>query len=222
MKDSKGAEYAVRVAHEVWQGHCSQQVPTASPANMRSSNMPTVTGHGRHPHHMQQGGMPHPGYMHPAFMAPSVMGRIGYSPMGVPPVTPLYGQQHRAHDMHMRGMMHRYNPEETKLTETKSAPSKKRSFPDTSPPTTTSKGPVPRTPPVRIEFDPSSSRKKSSKKDSLEEMLSMFGKNKPQQPKRNILNIFSFLTNADLYSATIVSKEWSRVAMDRELWEYGD
>ena len=221
MKDTKGAEYAVRVAHEVWQSHRSQQAPTASPVLMRSNNMATGSGHGHHPHHMQQGGMSHPGYMHPAFMAPTVMGRIGYSPMGAPPVTPLYSQQHRAHEMHMRGMMHSFNAA-TKPPETKSAPSKKRSFSDTSPPATTSRGPVPRTPPVRIEFDPSSSRKESSKNDSLEEMLAMFGRDQPRQPKRTILNIFSFLTNADLYSATIVSKEWSRVAMDRELWDYSN
>ncbi len=216
MKDSKGAEYAVRVAHEVWQGQrAQQQGSAASPANMRSSNIPAGSVHG---HQMSQGAMPHRGYMHPAYMASSVMGHIGYSTMGVPPVTPMFGQQQRAHEMQMRAMMQHYKPEDhsTKPTETKFASSKKRSCPETSPPVTASKNPVPRTPPVRIQFDPSSSRKSKTE----EEMLSLFGKTK--QPKRTILNIFSFLTNVDIYNASIVSKEWGIVAMDRELWEYSD
>ncbi|GAX21038.1 hypothetical protein FisN_1Lh290 [Fistulifera solaris] len=214
MKDSKGAEYAVRVAHEVWQGQrAPQQGPPVSPGNMRSSNLPAGAVHG---HQMSQGTMSHRGYMHPAYMTSSVMGHIGYSTIGVPPVTPMFGQQQRAHEMQMRAMMQHYKPEDqsTKATETKSASSKKRPCPETSTPVTASKNTAPRTPPVRIEFDPSSSRKSKSE----EEMLSLFGD--PKQPKHTILNVFSFLTNADIYNASIVSKEWGRIALDKELWEY--
>ncbi len=215
MKDSKGAEYAVRVAHEVWQGQrAPQQGPAASPANMRSSKVPAGAVHG---HQMPQRTMSHRGYMHPAYMTSSVMGHIGYSTMGVPPVTPMFGQQQRAHEMQMRAMMQHYKLEDqsTNATETKFASSKKRSCPpETSPPVTTSKNTAPRTPPIRIEFDPSSSRKSKSEG----EMLTLFGK--PKQPKRTVLTIFSFLTNTDIYNASIVSKEWGRIAMDKELWEY--
>jgi hypothetical protein len=80
MKDTKGTEFAMRVAQESWKGPhrgqpggLSHRLPLASPANA-----------GRHPHT----------FMHPSYMGPPMMAHIGYSPMGAPTVTPNFGPPH--------------------------------------------------------------------------------------------------------------------------------
>ena len=37
-----------------------------------------------------------------------------------------------------------------------------------------------------------------------------------------MISIFHFLTDTDLYNASLVSKSWLKTAFDQALWEYDD
>jgi hypothetical protein len=45
-----------------------------------------------------------------------------------------------------------------------------------------------------------------------------FGPNVPGQTKTTALVVFSYLTNDDLFNASIVSKRWCDVSFDKALW----
>jgi hypothetical protein len=73
---------------------------------------------------------------------------------------------------------------------------------------------------TRLNFDPTHSLMTTKiKPGSLEAKSSTFGIGVPKQPKTMTLTIFSFLSNADLYNASLVSKEWSKLATDPALWK---
>jgi hypothetical protein len=79
----------------------------------------------------------------------------------------------------------------------------------------------PKTPAVRITFDPATSRQKRKvTAGEVEPTAPYFGRHYPEQPKTTALAIFSFLTNDDLYHAGLVCKQWSKLAMDNELWRF--
>ena len=82
--------------------------------------------------------------------------------------------------------------------------------------------PAPRTPGVRLNFDPATSRKKRQRRNQDEFVAAFFGPRVPKQPKTTTLTIFSFLSNEDFFAASLVSKEWNKLAMDPELWKFGD
>jgi hypothetical protein len=226
MKDTKGAEYAVRVAQEVWKGHRPNppvapphRAPMASPANVGVGGPVPPGSRPQQSPHLPRGGPPH-GYIHPPFLGPPMMGHIGYSPMGITPVTP-YGQPPRALD---RSGMPRLLPKIAQSAPTKKGT--KRSIEEVTPRTKVKKvTPVtksPRAPAVRIQFDPASSRKKRKKEDSLEETFDYFGASNPKQPKTTALAILNCLSNGDIYMAALVNKNWSKLAMDEELWKFSE
>jgi hypothetical protein len=136
------------------------------------------------------------------------MGSIGYSPMGVPPITPGYG------DPRM-GDASRFVRDGV-MTAPGSGPRQtlKRPAQEITPGVST-----PKTPGARLAFDPSLSRKKRKKENTEEEMLAYFGPSLPLQTKTAALAIFSFLSNCDVYKAAQVCKEWKRLATDDELWQ---
>ena len=80
---------------------------------------------------------------------------------------------------------------------------------------------TPKTPAVRLSFDPATSRKNRNVKvgpAEWEETDPYFGETLPEQPKTAALAVFSFLSNDDLYNAGLVCKRWSKLAVDKELW----
>ena len=80
---------------------------------------------------------------------------------------------------------------------------------------------TPRTPGVRVKFDPASSKKKRKISPGQEEAsVPFFGMRYPPQPKTTSLTVFAFLSNDDLYNAGLVCKSWSQLAMDEELWKF--
>jgi F-box-like len=80
--------------------------------------------------------------------------------------------------------------------------------------------PAPRTPAVRVSFDPSSFRKKLT--TGFEEVtFPYFGPSPiPAQPKTTALAIFSYLSNKDASQAALVCKTWKSLAEDEELWKF--
>jgi F-box-like len=90
-----------------------------------------------------------------------------------------------------------------------------------APPHVTPMRGTPRTPGVRVQFDPTSSRKKRKISPGQEEAsVPFFGMRYPAQPKTTALAVFAFLSNDDLYNAGLVCKSWSHLAMDDELWKF--
>lgn len=73
---------------------------------------------------------------------------------------------------------------------------------------------------TRLNFDPTQSHIANQMKPGIvEAKSSTFGIRVPKQPKSMTLSIFSFLSNADLYNASLVSKEWCKLATDPALWK---
>lgn len=60
-----------------------------------------------------------------------------------------------------------------------------------------------------------------SKKEGGEVIIKdYFGPKNGLLDKRAVIGIFSFLSNEELYNASIVSKTWSKIATDDELWTF--
>jgi len=66
----------------------------------------------------------------------------------------------------------------------------------------------------------SSRRKALSPQPVTERAADYFGPDVPDQTKTAALNVFSYLTNDDLFNASIVSKKWCDLAVDKELWRH--
>ncbi len=195
--------------------------PSLPPAMMQRSS-PTGT-RGPHP----QGQPPLPHYMpHHMMMGPPHA--MGYSPMGVPAVTPGYQgslplpPQHLSQDPHRAPTLVRQPPPRLlppppppplgPSTSATTASSVKR-----APQVTPGAFATPRTPATRIGFD---ARRRRSNITLPEPTLDYFGSSVPEQPKTTALAVFSFLGNDDLYNASLVCHLWSRLALDEELWQF--
>jgi hypothetical protein len=253
MKDTRGAEYAMRVAEESWKGVHRQRsssggvpphlrAPLPSPAGRPSmQGMPHMMrpsppgshgrpqgppgSHGRpqgppgshghpqgplvshgHPQGPPVGTGPPQHYM--PYLGPAHMGAIGYSPMGVPPITPGYGDP-------MMGDPSRFpRPGPTIAPGSMARQVMKRPAQKITPGAST-----PRTPGVRRAFDPAQSRKKRRKENSEEDALPLFGPSLPPQTKTATLVVFSFLSNRDVHKAAQVCRNWKRLATDEDLWQ---
>lgn len=79
---------------------------------------------------------------------------------------------------------------------------------------------VPRTPGVRLGYDPYSSKQKRQLSPGQKEATLPYFGELPEQPKTTALAVFSFLSNDEIYNAGLVCKQWSRLAMDEELWQF--
>lgn len=215
IKDHRGADFAMRVADEAWKGkHGGQKLvprkrgvaPLPSPAHPPPHHgHPNYSMH--HPHMMHGSpppghGPPHRGMPGHHYMTHMMMGppHLGYSPMGMPPMTPSY----------MPGK-----------------PSVRSSSKHVQPPHVSERErhrtPVlatPRTAAIRLGFDPVSSKKKRKLRPGAKEATFPYFDKLPEQPKTTALAVFSFLSNDDLYNAGLVSKRWSRLAIDEELWQF--
>ncbi|CAJ1968700.1 unnamed protein product [Cylindrotheca closterium] len=218
IKDQRGADFAMRVADEAWKGK-----PPGLPLSARKGNpypnpgrrypTPSPMGAGRMPHHMMHPGGPprgppshqhqHHHHHHPHYMGPPMM--MGYPPMGMP-MTPVgYHPHSEAHGMYPP-------PPGPPPPSSRKTPGQKS--------VATPASAEPKSPPVRIKFDPATSRKKrNTKAGEPEPTLPYFGSTMPAQPKTTALAIFSFLSNDEIYNAGLVCKSWSRLAVDEELWK---
>jgi hypothetical protein len=266
IKDQRGADFAMRVADEAWKGTNRKRTapPPPAPPARRIAHGPSMPipspATGRlHPTHMmhasprgppaQHGGSHHPHYMshHGMMMGPPMggsmgMGGMAYSPMGMPPMTPVGYQKPltMSHGDH-RGM---YPPTPAPGIPTPAAATRPlaplasaaKTITPVAPITVTSSAVAvaattdtaskttrmtPRTPGIRVKFDPASSRKKLKlSPGSAEPTYAYFGTNTPEQTKTTALAVFSFLSNSDVYNASLVSKKWSQLAVDEELWKF--
>ena len=128
----------------------------------------------------------------PPMMMPP--GRMAYSPMHqLPPGTPAYD--------------HRLMYNRTTLPTPQARPGMVQKSPLLK---------TPKTPVARR--DPLSAKK--SKKPGKEEVKTFFGPRNGEQNKSSAIGIMSFLSNEELYNASIVSKTWSKLALDDELWQF--
>ena len=79
---------------------------------------------------------------------------------------------------------------------------------------------TPRTPGVRLGYDPYSSKKKRQLSPGHKEATLPYFGELPEQPKTTALAVFSFLSNDEIYNAGLVCKLWSKLAIDEELWQF--
>lgn len=248
MKDQGGAEYAMKISKELWERPKStrravapqflQRLPMASPGGLRSSRGASASVR------FQSVEGPYPGEMHfpPHFASSSPQPHL---PSSMPPPSYGHGSQLPSLPPHMRPMM----PEMGLSSMGHGAPMtpvyggpygpipppshQTRSRTATAPmPRSTGKRPaqqitpaslksVDRKPGIRLDFDSAISRKKQQKSGREEQMTLFFGHEVPRQSTTTILNIFSFLSNRDIFRASLVCKDWSRMSMDPELWKFG-
>mmetsp|Transcript_16896 Transcript_16896/g.24620 ORF Transcript_16896/g.24620 Transcript_16896/m.24620 type:complete len:143 (+) Transcript_16896:2-430(+) len=75
---------------------------------------------------------------------------------------------------------------------------------------------TPKTPVARR--DPLSAKK--SKKGAKEEVGKYFGVHNGNHNKTLALAVLSFLSNEEIYNASLVSKTWCKLALDDELWQF--
>lgn len=225
MKDTAGAEFAMRVAEETWKGQGQSgrkpitgqsRGPTNPPPSASRQGPPS--GHGPPPgaysHH--HGGH-HGHYMRPPYMGHHMMPPVGYHHMGVPNVTPGYGDPRGVPfpppPRPSIGSASDASSKETKGTTR--TEDRKRPAKEVTPS-------APRTPATRVAFDIASSRKKRKLDNSEEDTFPYFGAALPAQPKTTALAIFSYLSHDGAYKAAMVCKSWKHLAMDEELWQFNE
>ncbi len=75
---------------------------------------------------------------------------------------------------------------------------------------------TPKTPVARR--DPASAKK--ANKGAKEEKNVYFGPSNGIQTKSSALAVLSFLSNEEIYNASVVSKTWCKLALDDELWQF--
>lgn len=229
IKDQRGADFAMRVADEAWKqgrgappprkpaapaasGAQVRRPPSKSPAHMPPPHMMHPSPRGPHPHPGHRGHPAHPPhpYHHMYMHAPPP----GYPHMAIP-MTPAGYPHHPPPHMMPGESPHMYPPPHVHPG-SGTRKDMKRPHHHVTPIAST-----PRTPGVRAQFDPASSRKKRKiSPGQSEPTVPFFGNKFPQQPKTTALAIFSFLSNDDLFNAGLVCKSWSQLAMDGELWKF--
>jgi F-box-like len=234
MKSGRAREPRQEVYHlpeiltqpkQLHQGLSTDVQATPPMGHMPPPHLMQVKHHASHPPLPQHGGthgLPHhppPPYHHPMYMRGPPP---GYPHMGMA-ITPAGYGHHSRHHMHGDSTPHAiYGPPPYHRLPY-SAPRRpgiKRHAPMAAPQVTPTAS-TPRTPGVRVQFDPASSKKKRKISPGQEEAsVPFFGIRYPPQPKTTSLTVFAFLSNDDLYNAGLVCKSWSQLAMDEELWKF--
>jgi len=76
--------------------------------------------------------------------------------------------------------------------------------------------------PSRIDFDVASKRRKRRARfgGNEEPLRGIFGRGLPKQTETTALGIFSYLSNDDLYNASLACRGWNSLAMSEELWKF--
>ena len=230
IKDRSGAEYALRVSDEQWKSGSGTSGRKAAVPTHRRHPMPSPVM--MPPHHtMYPSPRGHPsqrthGYPRVPSQRQYYMGmpgqmithghpHSGYAPMNMA-VTPGY---HRSAPRMTSGegvprSMYRapHNNHQSSDGKPISRSSTKRNHKSTSG--------SPKTPGVRKPFDPAMSRKKWKTTDGESEPTEPYFGEKMKQPKTTALAVFSFLSNDDLYHASLVCRRWGELAFDDALWKF--
>lgn len=192
IKDHKGAEIAMRTADEHWKGYHIDPNHVQSRHQGLPGLPPVFPSPAQHnPHGMRMHPMMSP--QHFVGRPQMIMGPMGYSPIGMPPMPPPY----HSNDHLRRSPTHQFQ---------------------TSPNGHKAQILAPKNPAARRGFDPHSSKKKKDRK--AEPPVPYFGYKNTSQTKTTALAIFSFLSNDDIYNASLVSKAWSKLSLDEELWQF--
>mmetsp|Transcript_16190 Transcript_16190/g.23061 ORF Transcript_16190/g.23061 Transcript_16190/m.23061 type:complete len:1217 (+) Transcript_16190:303-3953(+) len=210
IKDHHGAEKAMRSADEYWKSGRSE---LQSKANMRRGGYLPHPGlfhspaHGVPPHHMSMSSMMSPAHNQhlgpPQYMGPPhhmMLGHMGYSPIGMQLGTPNFSPKtmHRSlgttYDSSRPTKQHKVTAAVTPLLNT------------------------PRDPAARRGFNPHSVKNKTKAKSEGLELY--FGPTNSFLTKTNMLTIFSFLSNDDIYNASLVSHSWSKLSFSKDLWHF--
>ncbi len=205
IKDHKGAEMAMRSSHDAWKHGMNHGVRSVMPPPGTVFPSP-ASRIGQHPPiGLYSMISPPPGGMRPGSVPPHFMGRsqmimapVGYSPIGMQPVTPAYQRPGRDKSFPP-------TPHFEQKVRTQQKPSPKMC--------------TPKNPAARKGFDPHSSKKKNGEKEPTKQY---FGPDNAAQTKTIALNIFSFLSNDDIYNASLVSHTWSKLCLDEELWQFDE
>ena len=244
IKDHKGADRVMRAADEFWKGNNPNVPMQIGPGVIRNpppppppGMFPSPAGPHQHQHqhrHGHQMGGHHPGashmrmHRHHPMMSPSMHGGphhymapphvmmghpMGYSPVAMHPnPTPPFqssGGMHRSVARTGGGAGSGGSTSNNSSSKRRHGTSQYR-----MPSLTT----TPKTPASRRGFDPHSSKKKN--RGEKEKANLYFGSRNPSQTKNSALAIFSFLSNDDIYNASLVSKAWSKMSLDEELWQF--
>jgi hypothetical protein len=224
IKDHKGAEMAMRSSHDAWKhgmGHNMRHgmpLPTVYPSPAPRIGQPPMGIYsmfsppsvGMRPGSMPPGSMP-PGSMPPHFMGRSqmIMAPMGYSPIGMQPVTPAYSTSGNSHHRSGGGRDKNFPP----TPHYQQRPQQRHhQHQPMSPKMSTTKNPA-----ARKGFNPHSVKKKNGKREMTKHY---FGPTNAPQTKTTALTIFSFLSNDDIYNASLVSHAWSKLSLDEELWQF--
>ena len=201
IKDHKGAETAMMSAEQAWKGNIPEMtrggpIDWAQSPIVHEPLRGTSSGPMKTSPLVAFGSNPHhPGYTPSRY--PNSSGMIQQSPMmnhGMGPPHPVYSVS-----MAERASRHQQHHQPW------SAPQK----PSQSYTTTSS---TPRTPSFQRRLDDVRSKENSERKEPY------FGPDVPDQTKTTALTVFSYLTNDDLFNASIVSKRWCDVSFDQALW----
>lgn len=210
MKDKKGAELAMKAAQDVWQ-KSSASKPSSTPA-VRGASLPSPAISSVIRPRSSTISYPPPPYSASRSNQPYVGRNYGVPPHHMPHYSPMAGMPHVTPGYSDHPMMRFPPPQRPPEAAVSIQSGSKRPTLKTTP----------RTPAIRAEFDPSSSRKKRRVGNKDEESFPYFGSKVAPQPKTTALAIFSFLSNRDTFNASLVNKEWRRLALDDELWKFNE
>mmetsp|Transcript_20756 Transcript_20756/g.41531 ORF Transcript_20756/g.41531 Transcript_20756/m.41531 type:complete len:1261 (+) Transcript_20756:622-4404(+) len=235
IKDHKGAAAAMTAANDAWK----RGVPSGSsydkekqgggvavtPRNRSPApnpHMPSAAGRSSMPHSSSVGPSASGGSSH--YPTPSILSRP--HPSFVPPSRSVHGHGHHPFSSppSLGSRPFVSNSKSVKLDTSRrhfgthgqsSASMRKFRSPSRTP---VMHGATP--PPIRLGFDPLSSKKaRKVEPGQLEPTKPIFGKN-PAQPRTTSLAVLSYLSNDDLYNASLVCKQWTNLSLDEELWDY--
>lgn len=204
IKDIKGAEMAMRSSHDVWKNGVNSGM-RKNIMHTHGTYHPSPVPHtlGQHPLGLYPMPMisPPPGTMHASlhqhFMGrPQIMmGPLGFTPVAMQPITPFSASG-----------IPRSIGRERKMPPPPSSVKK---------PTITNKS-TSKSHAARKGFDPHS----INQKEKNEAASHYFGSGNAAQTKTTALTVFSFLSNDDIYNASLVCHAWSKLSLDEELWQF--
>ena len=208
IKDHNGAAKAMSVSHDAWKNGLNNGMRNKNNMGAHNNVFPSPAAPhtlGQHPTLGMYPGMPiispSPGSMQHTAMHPFIgrahmmLGPVGFSPMGMQPVTPYSANSVK------RQVAKESNVSQSASSQKKAAPVKGS----------------PKTRAARKGFNPHAMKKKSGKVEIAE---SYFGPENAAQTKTTALAILSFLSNDDIYNASLVCHTWSKLCLDEELWQF--
>ena len=210
IKDHKGAEMAMRSSHDAWKNGLNPNT------NIRTTIPPATTVYPSPAPRMGQainmypmsmispsppGSNVRPGSIPSHFLGRSqmVMTSVGYSPLGMQPLTPAYTttKHDQASSVKPKFTPTPYAYFQYRSRQPQSIPKKKA--------------------PTRKKIDTQLVRKKYAGDTKTKHV---FGPFNMAQKKVTSLIIFSFLSNDDVYNASLVCKDWNKLLLHEELWKY--